>query len=101
MTVTTMIHANLPKRAWGYATMLAIDVINRTADAVQPSMKNTTRLERWKGKALPGQAKGLYPLGCLAFKLVPPQLRTKLDAHATPHVYLGICLLYTSDAADE
>ena len=34
MTVTTMIHANLPKRAWGYATMLAIDVINRTADSV-------------------------------------------------------------------
>ena len=91
MTTTTLIHANLPKRAWGYATMLAIDVINRTADSVQPNFKNTlSRLERWKGKELPGQTKGLYPLGCLAFKLVPPQLRTKLDAHASPHVYLGI-----------
>ena len=34
--------------------------------------------------------KGLYPFGCLAFKHVPPELRTKLDAHATPMVYLGI-----------
>ena len=48
-----------------------------------------SRLERWKGKELPGQTKGLFPLGCLAFKLVPPQLRTKLDAHAAPFVYLG------------
>ena len=91
MMTTTMIHANLPRRAWGYAALLAIDVINRTADSVQPNFKNTmSRLERWKGKELPGQTKGLYPLGCLAFKLVPPQLRTKLDAHASPHVYLGI-----------
>ena len=86
-----MIHANLPKRTWGYATMLAIDVINRTADSAQPAFKNTmSRLERWKGKALPGQTKALYPFGCLAFKHVPPQLRTKLDAHALPFVYLGI-----------
>ena len=91
MATTTMIHANLPKRTWGYATMLAIDVINRTADCVQPNFKNTlTRLERWKGKDLPGQTKGLYPFGCLVFKHVPPPLRTKLDAHASPHVYLGI-----------
>ena len=91
MTTTTMIHANLPKRTWGYATMLAIDVINRTADSVQPSLKNRmSRLERWKGKELPGQTKALYPFGCLAFKHVPPALRTKLDAHASPQVYLGI-----------
>lgn len=91
MITTTIIHSNLPKKAWGYATMLAIEVINRTADSVQPQFKNTmSRLERWKGKELPGQTKGLYPLGCLAFKLIPPQLRTKLDAHSTPHVYLGI-----------
>ena len=91
MMTTTMIHANLPRRAWGYAALLAVDVINRSADSVQPNFKNTmSRLERWKGKELPGQTKGLYPLGCLAFKLVPPQLRTKLDAHASPHVYLGI-----------
>ena len=79
MTTTTMIHANMPKRTWGYATILAIDVVNRTADSV-----------RWKGKELPGQTKGLYPFGCLAFKHIPPQLRTKLEAHASPHVYLGI-----------
>ncbi len=91
MTTTTMLHANLPKRAWGYATILAIDVINRTADSVQPNFKNTmSRLERWKDKELPGQTKGLYPLGCLAFKLVPPTIRNKLEPHAVPHVYLGI-----------
>jgi len=91
MTTTTLLHANLPRRAWGYACMLAIDVNNRTADSVQPSFKNTmSRLERWKGKELPGQTKGLYPLGCLAFKLVQPDGRNKLAAHATPHVYLGI-----------
>ena len=83
MTTTTMIHANMPKRTWGYATILAIDVVNRTADSVQPNFKNSmSRLERWKGKELPGQTKGLYPFGCLAFKHIPPQLRTKLEAHA-------------------
>lgn len=68
-----------------------IDVLNRTADAVQPNFKNTmSRLERWKGKELAGQTKGLYPFGCLCFKYVPPPLRTKLDANAVPQVYLGI-----------
>ena len=42
------------------------------------------------GHELPGQTKGLYPLGCLAFKHVPSVLRTKLDQHATPAVYLGL-----------
>jgi hypothetical protein len=49
-----------------------------------------SRLEKWKGKELPGQTKGLYPFGCLAFKHVPAKLRTKLDEHASPAVYLGL-----------
>jgi len=88
MTITTMIHANLPKHTWGYAILHAVDVLNRTADSA--SDKAWSRLERWKGHELPTQTKGLYPFGCLAFKHVPPALRTKLDAHATPVVYLGI-----------
>jgi len=72
-----------------YAILHAIDVLNRTADSVS-GKTNFSRLERWKGHALPTQTKGLYPFGCLAFKHVPPELRTKLDAHATPMVYLGI-----------
>ena len=87
MVVTTMVHANLPKQTWGYAIMHAIDVINRTADKLDHSK---SRLERWKGHELPAQTKGLYPFACLAFKLVPPSLRTKLDVHTTPSVYLGI-----------
>src|SRR6185312_170633 len=51
---------------------------------------NFSRLERWKGHSLPQQTKGLYPFGCLAFKHVPPTLRTKLDVHANPVVYVGI-----------
>ena len=95
MSVTTMIHANLPKSTWGYAVLHAIDVINRTAESAESNSagefpSNFSRLERWKGHALPGQTKGLYPFGCLAFKHVPPTLRTKLDVHATPVVYLGI-----------
>jgi len=35
MAVTTMIHANLPKSTWGYAVLLAIDVINRTAESTE------------------------------------------------------------------
>ena len=88
MTITTMIHANLPKNTWGYAILHAVDVLNRTADSVSDK-NNWSRLERWKGHALPNQTKGLYPFGC-PFKHVPPALRTKLDAHATPVVYLGI-----------
>lgn len=95
MAVTTMVHANLPKFAWGYAVMLAIQVINRTVDSSDRNKQagvpaHFSRLEKWKGKELPGQTKALYPLGCLAFKHVPPELRSKLDAHAAPHVYLGI-----------
>jgi Integrase core domain/Zinc finger C-x8-C-x5-C-x3-H type (and similar) len=94
MAVTTLIHANMPKRAWGWATLHACDVLNRTIEhaAGSPGALTTpaTRLERWKGASLPGQTKGLYPFGCLAFKHVPAALRTKLDMHAVPMVYLGI-----------
>src|SRR6185503_20073686 len=39
MTVTTMIHANMPKNSWGYAMLHAIDVFNRTTDSVAASSK--------------------------------------------------------------
>jgi hypothetical protein len=95
MAITTMIHANLPKRAWGWAVLLACDVLNRTSESANINSKSGvppkySRLEKWSGKALPGQTKGLYPLGCLCFKHIPAALRTKLDAHSTPMVYLGI-----------
>jgi len=95
MMTTTLLHANLPKKAWGWAALHAADVINRTSESAHSNKGAHTsatfsRLERWKGAALPGQAKGLYPFGCLAFKHVPSVLRTKLEAHATPMVYLGI-----------
>ena len=95
MMTTTMLHANLPKRAWGFAALHAAEVINRTSESAASNKAanvraNFSRLERWKGTALPGQTKGLYPFGCLAFKHVPLALRTKLDAHAKPCVYLGI-----------
>lgn len=95
MATTTMIHANFPKSTWGFATLHAINVINRTTDNPQLAKQAGTspafsRLEKWMGRSLPGQTKGLYPFGCLAFKHVPAALRTKLDAHATPSVYLGL-----------
>jgi len=96
MAVTTLIHSNLPKSAWGYATLHAVDVINRTAESGDLNKaagfpNNFSRLEKWKGHQLPGQTKGLYPFGCLAFKHVPSAIRaTKLDQHANPCVYLGI-----------
>ena len=97
MTTTTMVHANLPKSCWGWATLHAINVINRTAENQKLNKKTDSpatfsRLEKWKGHALPGQTKGLYPFGCLAFKHIPSKLRGKLDAHATPSVYLGLDL---------
>src|SRR4051794_11054955 len=95
MMTTTILHANLPRRAWGWAALHAAEVINRSAESSDSNKKagvvsNWSRLERWKGRALPNQTKGLYPFGCLAFKHVPSVLRTKLDAHASPCVYLGI-----------
>lgn len=60
------------------------------SNTLQEKMPNATRLERWKGVSLPGQTKGLFPFGCLAFKHIPAATRTKLDMHATPMVYLGI-----------
>jgi histone deacetylase 1/2 len=95
MMTTTMLHANFPKRAWGFAALHAAEVINRTAESSASNKaagvtKNFSRLERWRGMAVPGQTKGLYPFGCLAFKHVPSAMRTKLDAHATPVVYLGL-----------
>ena len=95
MSITMIIHANLPKRTWGWAVLLAIEIINRSAES---STSNTSvgapstasRLEKWHGAPISGQTKALYPFGCLAFKHVPAVLRNKLDAHALPYVYLGI-----------
>ena len=62
MMTTTMLHANLPKRAWGFAAIHAAEVINRTAESAASNKiagvgSNFSRLERWKGKPLPGQTK--------------------------------------------
>jgi hypothetical protein len=95
MAVTTLVHANLPKTAWGYAVLHACEVINRTAESADINNKagvksNFSRLEKWVGHELPGQVKGLYAFGCLCFKNIPAALRTKLDSHASPAVYLGL-----------
>ena len=95
MAVTTLVHANLPKTAWGYAVLHAAEVINRTSESADINKKagvksNFSRLEKWVGHELPGQVKGLYAFGCLCFKNIPPALRTKLDSHASPAVYLGL-----------
>ena len=96
MAVTTSLHANLPRNSWGHAVLHAINVINRTADNAENNAKvgappPASRLEKWKGKQLPGQMKGIYPFGCLAFKHIPSKLRaSKMDAHAQPMVYLGL-----------
>ena len=87
MGLTTLVHGNLPKLAWGYAMLHAAEVINRTADSAEINTKakfppNYSRLEKWKNKELPGQTKGLYPLGCLAFKHVPAAVRKKLACGA-------------------
>src|SRR4051794_39815053 len=95
MALTMMVHANLPKTTWGYAMLHSVDVLNRTADSAESNKRagvpaHFSRLEKWKGKELPGQTKGLYPFGCLAFKHVPAKIRKKPDDHAVPCVYLGL-----------
>jgi hypothetical protein len=95
MMTTTMLHANLPRKTWGWASLHAAEVLNRTTESILSNKaagapSNASRLERWKGKPMPSQTNGLYPFGCLAFKCVPLSLRNKLDAHATPCVYLGM-----------
>ena len=95
MSLTMLIHANLPRKAWGWATLQAIEILNRTASSKSINAKagtksNASRLEKWKGTSLPSQGRGLYPFGCLALKHIPAPTRTKLDSHAVPTVYLGI-----------
>ena len=95
MLLTTLIHSNLPRRAWGWAALQAAEVLNRTSDSRVINQQanaraNFSRLEKWKGRELPTQTRGLFPFGCLALKHVPHKLRDKLDAHATPMVFLGI-----------
>ena len=95
MAITSMLHANMPKKSWGWAVLLAVDVLNRTSSSTIINKKamasaEATPLEKWKGRELPNQTRGLMPFGCLAFKHIPSALRNKLDAHAVPCVYLGI-----------
>ena len=82
---------------WGYATLHAVEVINRTAESAKSNKmqgfdKNLSfsRLERSRNKPIKEQVKNLYPFGCLAFKFVYPELRGKLDAHSVPSVFLGL-----------
>ena len=82
---------------WGYSTLHAVEVINRTAESAKSNKTqgyvknlNFSRLERWRNKLVQDQAKNLYPFGCLAFKFVYPELRGKLDAHSVPSVFLGL-----------
>jgi hypothetical protein len=95
MVLTTLIHANMPRRAWGWAALLACEVINRNAESVVSNRRvgspdAWTRLERWYGRPLPNQVAALYPFGCLCFKHVPAELRNKMQMHASPMVYLGV-----------
>lgn len=95
MAVTTIIHANMSAKTWGWAMLLACEVLNRTSEKAEVNVKagveaNFSRLERWHGKRLPNQTRSLFPFGCLCFKHVPNELRNKLDAHAVPMAYLGI-----------
>ena len=82
---------------WGYASLHAIEVLNRTSESAKSNKKQGfgdnlafSRMERWRGQSLSDQTKCLYPFGCLAFKYVNPELRTKLDAKAIPSVFLGL-----------
>jgi transposase InsO family protein len=64
MALTMLIHANLPKKAWGWATLQSVEVLNRTANSKTINAKagaklNASRLEKWKGVALPTQGRGL------------------------------------------
>jgi len=86
MTLTTLIHSNLPRKCWGWASLLSCEVLNRTISR----QRTKTRLEMWYGKELPHQANSLHPFGCLAFKHIPGELRSKLQEKAIPYVYLGV-----------
>ena len=35
MSLTTLIHSGLPKSMWGYSTLHAVEVINRTAESAK------------------------------------------------------------------
>jgi len=63
MTTTTMLHANMPPRSWGWAMLLSCEVVNRTVDHVTVNPKpNMSRLERWHGKKTPKPSAQFVPV---------------------------------------
>ena len=92
MAVTTLVHSNLPKSAWGYAVLLAIEVINRTADNAERNKQSGfpahfSRLEKWKGKELPLQTKALYPLA-----VWPSSMFQQFCAQSWTNMQLQLCI---------
>ena len=43
--------------------------------------------------SIPTQLNGIYPFGCSVYKHVPKELRSKLEHHSEPAIYLGLAPL--------
>ena len=100
MAVTTLVHSNLPN-AWGHAILHAIDVINRTAESAELNKAagfdaNFSRLERWKGHALPGQLKGLYPSAVWPSSMLSVPSWTNMPRSPVPLILARFSLRFAS-----
>jgi hypothetical protein len=82
---TMMIHANLPKKYWGYAVTNAAYIRNRCISSV---LDGKSAFEVVEGKE--PDLENLRVFGCVCYAHVPDEKRKKLDVKSEKCVFLGL-----------
>ena len=81
---TMMIHANLPKKYWGYAVMSAAYIRNRCQSRV---LDGKSAFELADGRK--PDLENMKVFGCVCYAHVPDEKRKKLDVKAMKCIFLG------------
>jgi transposase InsO family protein len=82
---TMMIHANLPKKYWGYAVTNAAYIRNRCISSV---LDGKSAFEVVEGRE--PDLENLKVFGCVCYAHVPDEKRKKLDVKSEKCVFLGL-----------
>lgn len=78
----------LPNVLWAEGVATAIYAINRS---LTKALKNQTPLEAWSGKK--PSITHMKTFGCIAYGLIPAQLRRKLDNKSERNIFIGYSTL--------
>lgn len=82
-----MHHAKLPKKFWAEAIATSAYVRNRVLTSAHKD--NRTPYEKWYGRK--PDISNLRVFGCIAYALIPQQLRQKLDKKSHKVRFVGYC----------